>query len=160
MSRRVTTEEFITMARIMHKDKYDYSLVDYIDSTAKVKIICPEHGIFEQTSSSHISQGHGCGKCSRTYNMSNEEYVAELKEVWGDRYCYNQVEFVNLNTHINVGCEIHGMFQISAKRHLNNGSGCRKCAQQKRDKVRSDYKIKNDLRIIEWKKKRQNFIVN
>jgi hypothetical protein len=34
-------------ARI-HGDKYDYSLFEYINSNDKVKIICREHGVFEQ----------------------------------------------------------------------------------------------------------------
>lgn len=30
----------------MHKDKYDYSKVDYVNSKTKVCIICPKHGEF------------------------------------------------------------------------------------------------------------------
>jgi len=57
-----TTSEFIEKARGMHGDKYDYSLVEYINAITKVKIICHEHGEFEQQPNSHLSKC-GCDKC-------------------------------------------------------------------------------------------------
>lgn len=41
MGKRLTTESFIKRAKEIHGDKYDYSLVQYINSRTKVKIICP-----------------------------------------------------------------------------------------------------------------------
>ena len=43
-----TKNEFVFNARIVHGNKYDYSNVDYINSTTKVIIICPEHGNFNK----------------------------------------------------------------------------------------------------------------
>ena len=48
-------EEFLASAKQVHKDKYDYSLADYVNAGTKVKIICPKHGTFEQTPSEHLS---------------------------------------------------------------------------------------------------------
>ena len=62
MQKNLTTEEFITRAKLRHGDKYDYSLVDYKSSTEKVKIICPIHGVFEQAPVSHL-RGCGCCEC-------------------------------------------------------------------------------------------------
>ena len=53
---------FIQKAIKKHGSKYDYSLAKYKNSKTKVKIICPEHGIFKQTLNNHLS-GHGCPKC-------------------------------------------------------------------------------------------------
>ena len=58
-----TTEEFINRSNIIHNNKYDYSLVKYKNNKTKVKIICKEHGIFEQIPNSHIL-GQGCPKCN------------------------------------------------------------------------------------------------
>jgi hypothetical protein len=52
-------EIFTQKSNIVHFYKYDYSLVEYINNKTKVKIICKEHGIFEQTPGNHKS-GHGC----------------------------------------------------------------------------------------------------
>ena len=57
------TERFIEKATNVHGDKYDYSKVNYINSTTKVCIICPKHGEFWQTPSNHL-QGSKCPKWS------------------------------------------------------------------------------------------------
>lgn len=61
---KLTPETFIAKAKKVHGDKYDYSLVTGdISSHRKVAIICPEHGVFEQTPTGHLS-GKGCLKCT------------------------------------------------------------------------------------------------
>lgn len=60
---RHDSEVFINKAIKIHKDKYDYSLVDYKNCKTKVDIICKNHGIFSQIPISHL-QGNGCSKCS------------------------------------------------------------------------------------------------
>ena len=56
--------EFATKANIIHNSKYDYSLVDYKNNCTSVKILCPQHGEFQQTPNSHLS-GNGCALCSK-----------------------------------------------------------------------------------------------
>lgn len=60
---KYTKNSFIEKANKIHFNKYDYSLVNYINSKLKVKIICFEHGIFEQTPNHHLSNG-GCPICA------------------------------------------------------------------------------------------------
>src|ERR1035441_1704066 len=43
-----TTQDFIFEAKLIHGNKFDYALSTYNGSLSKIKIICPEHGIFEQ----------------------------------------------------------------------------------------------------------------
>lgn len=72
------TESFIKKAKEVHGDLYDYSLVHYVNSHIKVKIICKEHGIFEQLPYNH-NLGRICFECS---------YLSREKEIsWtSDRY--------------------------------------------------------------------------
>lgn len=58
----LNTTIFIEKAKLVHSDKYDYSLVDYKKSNEKVNIICKEHGIFLQKANDHLS-GRGCSIC-------------------------------------------------------------------------------------------------
>jgi len=58
------TNEWIQKAKLIHGDKYDYSKVDYVNNSTKIKIICKEHGEFKQQPSAHIDQQQGCYKCS------------------------------------------------------------------------------------------------
>ena len=67
------TERFIDQARKVHGDKYDYSLVNYVNCRTKVKIICPIHGVFEQTPQSHL-KGNGCKYC-KNYSAEKDIYT-------------------------------------------------------------------------------------
>ena len=61
------TKEFIEKAITIHKDKYDYSKVNYIKSNEKIIIICKEHGEFMQPPANHL-YGNGCNKCNCNYS--------------------------------------------------------------------------------------------
>lgn len=57
--RRLTQGQFIERARAVHGDVYDYSQVVYVNNSTKVRIVCPVHGVFEQTPHKHMD-GRGC----------------------------------------------------------------------------------------------------
>lgn len=67
--RKLNTQDFIEKAISIHGNKYDYSLVEYKSAHSKVKIICPDHGIFEQKPNCHNS-ARGCPVCR--YKNSSE----------------------------------------------------------------------------------------
>lgn len=73
-----TVDKFIEKAILVHSNKYDYSNVHYIDSSTKVKIVCPEHGEFEQRPNDHLD-GHGCIKCSLKSPIQEQE-IADFIE--------------------------------------------------------------------------------
>jgi hypothetical protein len=60
---KLTKEEFIKKSREVHGDKYDYSLVDYVNSNTHVIIICPKHGNFKQKPYNHYNKGCPICKC-------------------------------------------------------------------------------------------------
>jgi len=47
------TNIFISKANKIHRDKYDYSNVNYINAKTKINIICKIHGEFKQNPSNH-----------------------------------------------------------------------------------------------------------
>jgi hypothetical protein len=120
-----TAEEFIVKAREVHGDRYNYDEVVYVNAHAKVRIICPEHGVFEQKPNSHLS-GSGCAKCTGR-NKTTEEFVAQARAVHGDRYMYDEVAYVRGNLKVLITCPEHGVFEQAAKGHLT-GKGCPRCA--------------------------------
>ena len=63
MAKKLTTEDFIRKARLVHGNKYDYSKIEYVNIRTKIIIICPEHGEFKQTPNGHLL-GKGCSKCA------------------------------------------------------------------------------------------------
>lgn len=62
-TKRLTTEEFISRAKEIHGDKYDYSNVLYKNSKIKVEITCKRHGTFLCSPNMHL-RGDGCPKCA------------------------------------------------------------------------------------------------
>lgn len=66
IKQKLTIEEFIKKANIVHNDFYNYSKVKYLNKDTKVCIICPIHGEFWQTPSAHL-RGHGCPKCNQSH---------------------------------------------------------------------------------------------
>lgn len=57
---------FIAKARSAHGERYDYSQAQYTRARNNIKIVCPEHGAFEQSASRH-TRGAGCGKCAEKF---------------------------------------------------------------------------------------------
>lgn len=124
-------EEFIFQSNKIHNNKYDYSLVDYKNNSTKVKIICPEHGIFEQKPNGHIIQKSGCLKCSGKYKKSKEEFISQSKEIHGEIYDYSLVDYKNNKKNVKIICPKHGIFEQRPDSHLNREQGCPLCNNSK-----------------------------
>ena len=122
--RKLTTEEFIVKAKGIHKDKYDYSKVDYINMHTKVIIICPIHGEFTQDGLAHL-RGDTCKKCNGL--IRGIKKIQEFKAIHLDKYTYDKVVYLNTKTNILITCPIHGDFKQKPENHLK-GSGCPSCA--------------------------------
>jgi len=118
-------DEHIEEFKKVHGNKYDYSLVNYINAKNKLKIICPEHGEFEQSSDSH-KRGAGCYKCNGGYQLNNEEAIAKFKKANGDKYDYSLTKYKKMMDNIIVICPEHGQFIIKANYH-QQGRGCPFC---------------------------------
>jgi hypothetical protein len=125
-TKRLTTEEFIKKAKVVHGDKYDYSLVEYKNRRIEIKIICPEHDIFEQIPTNHLN-GKGCPKCGGNIKKTTEEFIKKAKVVHGDKYDYSLVEYKNAKTKIKIICPEHGIFEQTPECH-SNSQGCPKCS--------------------------------
>ena len=137
MAKKMTQQEFIERAKEIHGDKYDYSKVEYKNSSTKVCIICPEHGEFWQVPNSHLN-GNGCRKCKydeykEKRSKTFEEFVNQAKEVHGDKYDYSKVEYKNNHTKVCIICPEHGEFWQTPKNHLNS-QGCMKCKLKEQGK--------------------------
>ncbi len=62
--------------------------------------------------------------CKRV--VTTESFIAEAKEIYGDRYDYSKVEYKNRDHRVTIVCPVHGDFQVYAREHLD-GKGCPKC---------------------------------
>ena len=62
--------------------------------------------------------------CRRT--VTTESFIAEAKDIYGDRYDYSKVDYKKREHRITIVCPVHGDFQVYAREHLD-GRGCPKC---------------------------------
>jgi len=118
--------DFINKANKFHNYKYDYSNVSYINSRTKVAIICPEHGIFYQTPSSHLR--YRCPYCNNSKIPTNEEFIKSAKLIHNNKYDYSKTKYIKSQKYIEIICPIHGIFKQTPNSHLI-GHGCPKCGK-------------------------------
>ena len=87
---KLNNEKFIEKARKIHGDKYDYSKVNYINSTTPVEIICPDHGSFWMTPKEHLrgnrGKGRGCPYCNEYSGETKIRTWLENQKIEFDRY--------------------------------------------------------------------------
>lgn len=129
MGKKLTTEQFIEKARLVHGDKYDYSKSVYGGKDKKVCIICPEHGEFWQTPHNHC-HGQNCPLCAIKDKTGNTNiFIAKARTIHGDKYDYSKVEYVDARTKVRIVCPIHGEFLQRPDIHLS-GSICPVCVRE------------------------------
>jgi len=132
-----------------HSDKYDYSLVEYINGLTKVQIIChekncfgKEHGIFLQTPNMHIL-GSGCPKCAGL-NKTLDEHIFEFKKVHGNKYDYSKVRYKNNKTKIEIICPEHGSFWKTPNGH-KMGFMCPSCNNSRGEEKIREFLESNNI---------------
>jgi hypothetical protein len=126
MAKKYTKDEFINKSNKIHKNKYDYNLVEYKNSRTKVKIICKEHGIFEQVPKDHIF-GKGCPFCCKNKKLTQKNFIEKSKQTHGDKYDYSLVKYNGAKNNVSIICKKHGLFNQIAHSHIR-GQGCPTCA--------------------------------
>jgi len=152
----------------VHENKYDYSLVKYKNIDTKVKIICPIHGVFEQTPYKHINRRQGCGKCkgekiSKTKRMDFDVFLEKCNSVHDNKYNYSKFVYKNAHVKSVITCPSHGDFMQNPNNHIYNKNGCPSCGYNV-SKMCSDWLddlgIENKNREIFIKIKNKNYKVD
>ena len=128
------TLEFIEDAKKVHGDKYDYSLVEYVNWETKIKVTCNLcKRVFEISPNNHTN-GRGCKQCGvkrrvKASRMGLEEFVKRAQIKHNNKYDYSKSEYKNSQSNVIIICPIHSDFQQSPSNHLV-GRGCLKCGQK------------------------------
>lgn len=179
--RRMTLDEFVQKAREVHGDAYDYSKVVMNGTNNKVDIICPRHGVFQQTPNKHLS-GHGCNhpECVQERRaklrgaksaddskpggghhggkpaMTTGAFVQQAVALYGDKYDYSMSNVVSRKQKVLVKCNACGtVFEMSPDNHLR-GQGCtnRDCLNSRRVATnRMKYGVDNPMQAEDVKQR-------
>ena len=147
---KTNTETFIEKAKQLHGGVYDYSSVVYNSSNAKVKIICPIHGVFEQSPNAHLS-GKKCYKCSGTPKKINSEFIDDANKRHKNKYDYSLVKYEKNNRKVDIICHKHGLFKQTPAAHLK-GQGCPICRESKGELYVREFLMKNRISFVSQKR--------
>lgn len=133
-SKILTTEEFIRRARIKHGDKYNYDKTVYKSFKDDIIVTCPQHGDFLVNPHCHLSNGTMCPVCAKLAKgpnrLSTSEFIIKAKQVHGNFYNYDKVNYVLSSEKVTITCPIHGDFEMTPNKHLM-GENCPKCVASK-----------------------------
>jgi hypothetical protein len=136
-----TAKRFLERARSVHGEFYGYDKTVYTGGKSEVRIHCTRHGSFLQVASLHL-KGSGCPTCEledevATRNKNLERFKAKAIACHGNVYDYSEVEYVNLQTKVKIGCPIHGPFLKVPSRHIY-GEGCPVCGMRRGGTAKND----------------------
>lgn len=130
-------EIFINESNKIHKNKYDYSKVEYVNDKKKVTIICSEHGEFQKTPYLHL-KGGGCHMCLISNPQKKmkkaEKFIEESINIHGHLYDYSLVTYTHTDDKVDIICSKHGLFKQKPSKHLQ-GQGCPICRESKLEKT-------------------------
>ena len=144
-----TTEEWVEKAKQGHGNIYDYSKVEYVNANTKVYIICPIHGDFLQTPTSHLS-GAGCPKCNESkleketadlLEQYNIKFVGQKKFDWLKHKKPLRIDFYLPEYNIAIECQ--GMQHFEAVEYWGGKEGLKR--NQKIDQIKKELCKENNL---------------
>ena len=139
-------EKWLEYVKNKHNNKYDYSLVEYVNAKTKVKIICPIHGIFEQIPDSH--KKYGCKECGnieghKKQTLTKEQFLEKMEKYKGV-LDFSKAEYINTSTNVKVHCKICGSDFEKTPSELDK-SGCPRCGNNKRQQTLRNIRYKKAL---------------
>jgi len=158
--KKLSIDHFIEKSSKEHSNKYDYTLVNYVNNKINVDIICPIHGVFSQKPLSHL-KGCGCPSCggikaSKHRQINLSDVIRKSKYVHKDKYKYDEYQKL-IDNKLTILCPIHGEFKQLIYDHLK-GCGCPSCSGLKKhdnfsfiEKSKTIHGEKYDYTLVDYK---------
>jgi hypothetical protein len=86
---RMSRDDFIMRAKLLHKGRFEYDQVVYVNDKTLVTLFCHDHnGTFQQTPR-RLLRGRGCKQCkSKNQPLPFTYYMQKFKMRHGERFQY------------------------------------------------------------------------
>lgn len=139
MPNKLTNQQFIDRAIVIHGEKYDYSNTLYLGRAKKISIICKIHGEFKVSAARHL-EGGNCKHCvneASAINQSkgNDQFIKEAREIHGNNFDYSNVNYINCKINVEIICNYcNNKFYQTPNNHILYGNGCSICSIRNRTK--------------------------
>ena len=163
--KKLTTDEFIARASIVHNFRYTYPKSVYVLSREKVTVTCSEHGDFLIAPNPHL-RGIGCKKCGdlrtgQSQAKSKEEYLKDFDAAHRGKYDYSKSLFKKAKDKIEIICPLHLSFWQTPDKHryqecpdcalVANGLARRMTFEEFQDKAKIVHDNKYDYISLDFK---------
>jgi hypothetical protein len=151
--KKITTNDFIQrIEKIFGKDKFNYSLLNYIDAHTNVKLVCNTCGGTEEKSPSVLYRGFGCLKCqTRRPNpkqITKKQFIDRANKIHNSVYDYKNIKFTNIYNEVEIICSKHGSFLQKPSIHLYAKSNCPECNVSKGEEQIAIFLNQNNINYI------------
>lgn len=150
--KNMTKIEVLKELKIIHDNLYDYSMSEPKKAKDKIKIICKKHGVFEQSLDSH-KRGRGCPNCKKSKGetfirkfLIDNCIIFESQKKFDDCKNINHLLFDFYLSNYNTCIEYDGEQHFNADKFYGGQKGL--LESQKRDKIKNDYCIINNINLI------------
>ncbi len=126
-NKKWTQELFIQESKRIHKDKFDYSLTEFININQNVILKCVKYGHIINTSPQSHLAGANCIKCTHIM-MENEDFIKKSKKIFGENtFDYSKLEYKGYFSKIILICkEKNHEYETTPKGHYRS-LGCLLC---------------------------------
>lgn len=171
MPKKMTWGEFI--------EKYNKPNIILTDKTREmfdgshslIECECNKHGKIMSTPKRLLEAMFGCNECAKEYRnkitaKTQEQFIQDSRDIFGGLYEYDNLHYVNANTHVIITCKMHGDFSIKPKDHLNNREGCPICKMSKlelsllNELKKNNIEFTHNIRLKELSGKEIDFYFN
>ena len=153
--KRFTINEWIERAKERHGEKYDYTDSRLVGKR-KMSVRCRIHGVWNPDRKSHAN-GYGCPECAPNAKMNTEKFINKSRELYGERFDYSLVKYVNIQTPVKIICLEHEVeFKVIPHNHLHSSGGCKECLEvvvpttEEFIELRSVHGDKYDYSLVEY----------
>lgn len=161
-------QEFIEKAKQIHKGRYDYSKVEFVNYHTPVTIIDPEYGEFQQAPMSHLYRAadhpaRSHAQRGRKRRLGKEKFIELAKKRHGDFYDYSKVVYTHIDEKVCIIDPEYGEFWQSPYQHLRS-HGCPARSKDRKWHEHTDHIIPLALVYCrkkgqEWAKERPLFLL-
>lgn len=125
---------------------------DYIDTKHKCKIKCKLCGREWEARINEYLKGSGCPVC-KYGRLTTDILIKSLKNIYGDKYSYDKVNYVNNRTKIILTCKKHGDFNILPSTALKGyKERCVSCIEE--IKKENEILLKKEKNILKNRKEK------
>lgn len=144
-------KEFIEKANLKHNFEFDYSNINFVNSSTPIEIGCKKCGSFCTQPQQHL-KGTTCKECGNKrkrdkLSMTTEEYIKDCSKKHNGYYSYPNTIYTVSTAMVKIECPLHGEVEVQAGNH-RRGACCTQCGNE----ASSEKRVKGKEKFVEQAK--------